>query len=333
MGIRTNCPQCGQKLNLKAHLAGKVGVCPQCQAKFRIPELPAGTSATESGIDLPPSLAPKPEAQSAAPAQPAQAPAAQAATAGQPAPAAPGTTQASVGTPQQANTSVATAVPAAQGVPAAQVPQSATPGAVPVAGTPVAGTPAATSVTGTPAPAAVVAQQATPVAGQSAAGPDPLNEAPEAVWYVRPPNGGQYGPAKADVMRGWIKEGRVTADCLVWREGWGDWKRADVTFPSLGKGPAVASAAVAVAPQAAVPQAGVPQAAVPQVGVAHPVGPQAGVAVSADSFGIPSVGTSSTGRPLTYRRRNKTGRVVGITVLIVAALCLLPLLWYVLQQQ
>ncbi len=62
---------------------------------------------------------------------------------------------------------------------------------------------------------------------------DPLVEDPQAVWYVRPPSGGQFGPADADVMRTWIKEGRVTADSLVWREGWRDWTEAVSVFPKL----------------------------------------------------------------------------------------------------
>jgi hypothetical protein len=37
MGIRFNCPN-GHKLNVKEYLAGKRGVCPQCGAKFIIPE-------------------------------------------------------------------------------------------------------------------------------------------------------------------------------------------------------------------------------------------------------------------------------------------------------
>jgi hypothetical protein len=36
MGIRTICPN-GHPLNLKSFLAGKIGICPQCGAKFRIP--------------------------------------------------------------------------------------------------------------------------------------------------------------------------------------------------------------------------------------------------------------------------------------------------------
>lgn len=63
---------------------------------------------------------------------------------------------------------------------------------------------------------------------------DPIDEAPQAIWYVRPPSGGQYGPARGDVMRKWIGEGRVSPDSLVWREGWGDWRTATESFPSLG---------------------------------------------------------------------------------------------------
>jgi hypothetical protein len=60
-----------------------------------------------------------------------------------------------------------------------------------------------------------------------------LSESPGAVWYVRPASGGQFGPATADVMRGWLAEGRVGADTLVWREGWREWQEASATFPQL----------------------------------------------------------------------------------------------------
>jgi len=62
---------------------------------------------------------------------------------------------------------------------------------------------------------------------------DPIAEAPAAIWYVRPPTGGQYGPARGDIMRKWISEGRVSSDSLVWREGWTDWQNAGKLFPSL----------------------------------------------------------------------------------------------------
>src|SRR5207249_3997580 len=47
---------------------------------------------------------------------------------------------------------------------------------------------------------------------QDAAAPDdPIAEAPAAIWYVRPPTGGQYGPARGDIMRKWLSEGRVSS--------------------------------------------------------------------------------------------------------------------------
>ena len=51
------------------------------------------------------------------------------------------------------------------------------------------------------------------------------------VWYVRPPSGGQYGPADSELMRQWLGENRVTAGSLVWREGWPQWKNAEEVFP------------------------------------------------------------------------------------------------------
>jgi len=82
--------------------------------------------------------------------------------------------------------------------------------------------------------------QSAPLAPVSPAAPpspgDPLAEAPDVIWYVRPPTGGQFGPATADVMRNWIDEGRVSPDSLVWREGWRDWQEAGGVFPQLGAG-------------------------------------------------------------------------------------------------
>jgi len=68
--------------------------------------------------------------------------------------------------------------------------------------------------------------------------PGPPAETVEMVWYVRPSGGGQYGPAPTQVIEAWIAEGRVSADALVWREGWRDWQEAVLAFPQLGAGDA-----------------------------------------------------------------------------------------------
>ena len=63
-----------------------------------------------------------------------------------------------------------------------------------------------------------------------------MSEAGEAVWYVRPTSGGQFGPANAEIMRAWLVEGRIGAESLVWREGWRDWREAGGVFPQLAPG-------------------------------------------------------------------------------------------------
>jgi hypothetical protein len=89
-------------------------------------------------------------------------------------------------------------------------------------------------------PASVLESAAAPVlvppdaTAVPAAPPDAIDEAPGAVWYVRPATGGQFGPASAAIMRSWIDEGRIGASSLVWRAGWPEWRLAAATFPQLG---------------------------------------------------------------------------------------------------
>jgi GYF domain 2 len=60
--------------------------------------------------------------------------------------------------------------------------------------------------------------------------PEAIRVAPEAMWFVRPPSGGQFGPASGPIFSQWVDERRVTRDSLVWREGWEQWKLADEVF-------------------------------------------------------------------------------------------------------
>lgn len=60
-----------------------------------------------------------------------------------------------------------------------------------------------------------------------------VDHEPEATWYVRPPNGGQYGPATSELLSQWIDEGRIAASSLLWRDGWPQWRAAAEAFPDL----------------------------------------------------------------------------------------------------
>jgi hypothetical protein len=257
MGIRFLCTACHKKLNVKGFLAGKKGVCPKCGASILIPEesqLPSKGAVAGGSLDaaavgegpmqpFSPSSPAAVESPVAAPAQPshvvpatsvpatrvpAEQPISQpfpqaiqspAHPAGAPAPVA--TAPAVPAMPNPALSNPALPNPALPN-PALPIPVAVSPspaGVSPVSVAPATATPAATPVSA-PSP---------PTAPQL----DPFNEDPNLIWYVRPPSGGQFGPAKGEIMRKWIEEGRVSEDSLVWREGWADWQKACEAIPSL----------------------------------------------------------------------------------------------------
>ncbi|TWT88759.1 hypothetical protein Mal64_22470 [Pseudobythopirellula maris] len=93
---------------------------------------------------------------------------------------------------------------------------------------------------------------------------------PPARWRVRPPTGGEYGPADEATMAGWIAAGRVLNNSLVWRTGWPEWRlAADVAdrLPApLPVGPvaqAPAPPAVESPPPAPTPQTKKPKPSAP----------------------------------------------------------------------
>jgi hypothetical protein len=63
--------------------------------------------------------------------------------------------------------------------------------------------------------------------------PNAFATAPNAAWYVRPPSGGQYGPADQQLLQLWILENRVTGDSLLWREGQTQWIPSATLLPEL----------------------------------------------------------------------------------------------------
>lgn len=63
--------------------------------------------------------------------------------------------------------------------------------------------------------------------------PQILADSMGAKWFVRPPTGGQFGPATSPLLLDWIKERRVTSDSLLWKEGTTDWELASQLLPEL----------------------------------------------------------------------------------------------------
>ncbi len=272
MGIRFLCATCGHKLNVKSFLAGKRGVCPQCGNGLDIPfesqitksSAIAKPVSVASGVDNARADEASPVRDARSTSTPADLPISLPAPAAREkakkplsrravAPTANGSTDAA------AADSGPLAVPM-QPAQERQSTQPATPVACPVEAAPVE-----------PAPA------------------DPIDEAPDAIWYIRPSSGGQYGPARGEIMRKWMGEGRVSADSLVWREGWDDWSTAADVFPSL------------------------------RAGITPPVSAPAGPA----PFTAAATSPTSTGAAIRPRRRNSA--VLAVTVVSVLGLMCISL--------
>ena len=176
MGIRFACHVCQKQLNIKRDLAGRRGICPHCQSRFRIPLEDAELSTPVDAVRI------------VQPGQESRAGEAGGAVMAEDKVA----TQVSVSTP-------AVSEPAAQD--------------------------AAKVLTHQQSLHEADARQV--VAGSI------LEEEPNATWYVRPPSGGQYGPASTDELREWIGQGRVAAAALIWRDGWPQWRDAHEALPEL----------------------------------------------------------------------------------------------------
>ncbi len=154
---------------------------------------------------------------------------------------------------------------------------------------------------------------------------DPIAEAPGAVWYVRPASGGQFGPASGEIMRGWIKDGRVGASSLVWRDGWSEWRSAAATFPQLGSqlvapGPAM--------PQAPLPGAGTSAADLPRGRVAEVLAPSPPPHEVSSSGSVPPLAEMSR-----KRRRKKDVSLMASAVLVAVTVILIIILALVFRRK
>lgn len=267
MGIRFQCPN-GHKMNVKAFLAGKRAFCPKCGVRLVVP-------LESQEIDAAPATT-APAASGNGTAQP------------QSHAASPATASASpTAAPRSPAATVATAAPVAA--------HAAAPAMSPKFGADLSAAAAAVSLPATGGPPSLPGTM----------GVDPIAEAPQAVWYVRPRTGGQYGPAPGDIFRQWIAQRRVTADALVWRDGWTDWRLAGEVLPQLASKSPPAFAAAATATPA-------PTAATPAANAAETVNATAARYVKA--------------------RRSKSSTIVAICLLAIIAIALVGVLIYVLNQ-
>jgi hypothetical protein len=219
MGIRFYCPN-GHKLNVKEFQAGRRGICPYCGTKFLIPSHSTRKSSKEDRA------ARRAFAAAAFPSANTPLQNAESAISGN-APA--GSTQTSTPNPSSLPPIIAASNSELDKLPQPNDFFSQQVGGRTGFDSPILPTPAdaSTNVLST------FSLDDPSVALKQDAAADPLSEAGDVVWYVRPPSGGQYGPATGKLMRQWLNEGRISPDTLVWREGWRDWQQAAAVFRQL----------------------------------------------------------------------------------------------------
>lgn len=208
MGIRFYCPN-GHKLNVKSFLAGKRGICPHCGVKLIIPELSEATPSEPDKLPTAKRAAGTTSAEdpSTGPTNPT----------GNPTGPVPTAEVSELETSSAAPHSPAAQETSAEEPPSDKPPADRTPSS-----------PATESLSpSTSDTEPKVPPQLPPMISPC---PDPLDELPDAVWYLRLATGDQYGPAQAEIVRQWLAEQRIPPDAFVWRDDWPDWRRAGSVF-------------------------------------------------------------------------------------------------------
>jgi hypothetical protein len=148
-----------------------------------------------------------------------------------------------------------------------------------------------------------------------------------------------------EVLFQWLRQGTLMPDALLWREGFGEWQRADTLFAfpdrvplatPLPVTPAVARTASIF--ETAVPESTVTEAARPQSAAPLTAVPQA--PFTAAETEIPFIkdplATSATARMTgrkPYKRRSESAKSAALVLLFIIALVLVPALVYVLMYQ
>ena len=233
MGIRFYCDHCGRRLNVKTFLAGKKALCPHCGGKIRVPRedqaapIRSLEATPTTGVPSPPGHSEqRPPTARSRQERSGNEEASEVSPAGTGWPSDPTTPSPAPRGNRQANASGAPDRAADADAEDridfeelqldddshASVPDGAGSGEFPV---PTNNDPAGTTDDGDSH-------------GESDLG---SNADRDAVWYAIPSGEKQYGPVtRADIER-WIREGRITQESYVWRDGWTDWQQAGMVFP------------------------------------------------------------------------------------------------------
>jgi len=192
MGIVAFCPH-GHRVKVKDSLAGKKGVCPICQTRFRIPGQRVPKLPTARVLSLDAAWAATLPRAVILPLPASEPPA--------PSPARRSSAPSKAGMPRQPATSMPTA-----GLP--DNPQAG------LRDNPQAGSPD------------------NPQAGLRGMHPL-IGERPDLAWCVAVPGGSPSPPMTAQEMQAWLDTRLATGEELVWRADWQEWAPIRLVFPEF----------------------------------------------------------------------------------------------------
>lgn len=197
MGIRFSCHMCNQPLHVKDFQAGKRGKCPKCQGSFRVPAKDSDFSlAVEESAAIP--VIGKSTVQSKL--------------------------------KSKASSVLDAKMPEKKPLAKSVSPPRPDPRSVSTESASVQSTSQIKPKdTLTQKPAEKPTEK--PLEADALTMPASLLPLLDVRWFVRPPSGGQYGPATTQMLLDWIGQKRVTADSLLWREGLTTWVSARELVP------------------------------------------------------------------------------------------------------
>lgn len=212
MGIRFFCPK-GHKLNVKAELAGKIGICPKCGERMLIPF----ESTRQPGEKLH-DVHQDPEREPDSGDVTTQSPPPEQTTAHLP-------DEGSMPQDLVEGQAIEEQTILRQVVQEQAGPNSTDKGQSP---SDVILDPDASQLMARPS-----ASAAPDLPSGKTVDSTSLLSDPSVLWYVRTEQGQTYGPAAGPVIQSWIQERRIGPGMLVWREGWSTWLEAKNVFTEL----------------------------------------------------------------------------------------------------
>jgi hypothetical protein len=149
-----------------------------------------------------------------------------------------------------------------------------------------------------------------------------------AAWHLRSATGEQLGPLSELQFRASIAAGRVTAETLVWREGWREWKPARSVaelLPTPLVATPIAAAAVAAPAEPVAVVAEVPSAVEEVVADEWVVDP---TAIETDADKSPALAASTY---VYQRQRSKRKQLTLAIAMLLAVVVLAGVLFWVVS--